>query len=67
MSKTEKRPEEKEDRERMGVEGWVLEGSALSKIKISFGQTELLYLDPWGGLELPEAKVVVQGWQEVKL
>ena len=39
-----------------------LEGSALSKIKISFGQTELLYLDPRGGLELPEAKVVVQGW-----
>lgn len=36
-------------------------GSVLSKIKISFGQTELLYLDPRGGLELEETKVVVVG------
>lgn len=36
------------------------EGSVLSKIKISFGQTELLYLDPRGGLELEETKVVVE-------
>lgn len=38
-----------------------LDGSALSKIKISFERTDLLYLDPRGGLELPEAKVVVYG------
>lgn len=36
-------------------------GSVLSKIKISFGQTELLYLDPRGSLELEETKVVVVG------